>query len=98
VDYNPHLSGEPAAAGDKGGPATIESPEKVENIPWQTRAAVPTAAESALADALQAIFAAEIYELPQVVEALNRRGVAAPSGASAWTEENFRAELARLGT
>jgi hypothetical protein len=97
VDYNPGLTRNRGAGDDKGGPATIELPDKIENISWQTRAAVPTEREQALADALQAIFAAEIYELPAIVEQLNKRKLAAPDGAPAWTEENFRAEVARLG-
>ena len=97
VDYNPGLARKRGTGDDKGGPATIERPDKVDNIPWQTRAAVPTEREKALADALQAIFAAEIYELPAIIEQLNKRKLAAPDGAPAWTEENFRAEFARLG-
>lgn len=97
VDYNPGLSRRRGTGADKGGPATIEIPDKVENIPWQTRAALPTEREQALADALQAIFAAEVCELPAIVEQLNKRRLAAPDGAPAWTEENFRAEFARLG-
>ena len=97
ADFNPSLARLGTDQEPKGSPAGLEIPDKVENIAWQTRAASPTPAEDALADALQAIFNAEVYELPQVVEGLNARGVKPPSGAPRWTEEIFRSELARLG-
>jgi hypothetical protein len=94
-DHNPGLA---ATATDvKGTPATVELPDRVENLMWQTRPAPPSAAENALADALQAIFNDEIYELPRVLARLNETGVAPPAGAASWTEENFRAEMRRLG-
>jgi hypothetical protein len=92
-DYNPGLTPD---RNDKGGEAGIEHPDRVENIAWQTRAAPPTAAENAFADALQAIFAEDIYELPKIVERLNGV-VPPPGGAPRWTEAVLRAELARLG-
>ncbi|HUB97021.1 MAG TPA: recombinase-like helix-turn-helix domain-containing protein [Stellaceae bacterium] len=92
--FNPHLTPHPA---DKGSEAGIEHPDRVENIAWQTRAALPTPAENALADALQAIFADEIYDLPRIVERLQGR-VTPPGGASRWSEALLRAELARLGS
>jgi hypothetical protein len=95
LDYNPHLA--PAETTDnKGGPATIEDPAQVENVRWQTRPAPLTAHEDALADALQAIFADEIYALDRIVERLNALKIAPPGGAMVWSEENFRAEIARL--
>ena len=97
MDHNPHLASARRAHDDKGTDAGIERPDRVENIAWQTREAAPTAEESALADALQSIFAEEIYELPRVVERLNRLGVAAPAGAAHWTEDLFRAHLHQLG-
>lgn len=95
-DYNPNLVARRGPNANKGGPATIELPDRVENIAWQTRPAPPSAAENALADALQEIFAAEIYALAQIIERLNAGGIAAPEGQAHWTEANFRAELARL--
>jgi hypothetical protein len=92
-DHNPHLTPRPS---DKGNEAGIELPERVENIPWQTRAAPPTAAENALADALQAIFADEIYDLALIADRLRDR-VPPPHGAPRWSESVLRAELARLG-
>jgi hypothetical protein len=97
MDHNPHLARKRQANDDKGTEAGIEIPDRVQNIPWQTRAAEPTPAESAFTDALQTIFADEVYDLPEIVVRLNRMGVAAPDGASTWTEAAFRAELARLG-
>ena len=97
MDYNPHLARPRQANDDKGTEAAIEQPDRVQNIPWQTRPALPTAAENAFGDALQAIFAEEIYALPEIIARLDRAGIAPPEGARAWTEALFRAELARLG-
>jgi hypothetical protein len=92
-DHNPALTPDPR---DKGSEAGIEHPGGAQNIAWQTRAAPPTAAETALADALQAIFAEEIYELPGIVARLN--GVLPPpAGSPRWTEALLAAELSRLG-
>lgn len=52
--------------------------------------------ENRLGDALEAIFDAGVKDLPEIVAGLNRTGVKAPGG-QAWTEEIFRAEMARLG-
>jgi hypothetical protein len=92
-DYNPGLTPD---RNDKGSEAGIEHPDRVENIAWQTRAAPPTAAEDAFADALQAIFAEDIFDLAKIVERLNDL-VPPPAGAARWTEAAVRAELARLG-
>ena len=95
VDFNPQLA--PSEAHDnKGGPQTIEKPAQVENFRWQTRPAPLTAYENALADALQAIFAKEIYGLREIVVELNAMKLPAPAGAAHWTDESFRAEMARL--
>ncbi|MEM9685125.1 MAG: recombinase-like helix-turn-helix domain-containing protein [Pseudomonadota bacterium] len=52
--------------------------------------------ENRLGDALEALFEAGVKELPDIVAGLNRSGVKPPSDAT-WTEEIFRAEMARLG-
>jgi len=83
-------------AGTKGDAASIERADEVQNIRWQTRGAPLSEYENALADALQAIFGEEIYDLPAIVRRLNERGPKPPKGA-AWTEELFTAEMARLG-
>ena len=93
TNHNPGLTPDRR---DKGSEAGIEHPDRVENIAWQTRAAPPTVAENALADALQAIFADEIYELPRIAERLDGL-VKPPAGAPRWTEALVRAELKRLG-
>ena len=80
----------------KGDESSLERVHDVANVRWQTRAAPPTAYENALGDALQAIFAEEIYDLPDVVRRLNERGVRSPDGAP-WTDSAFTAEMARLG-
>ncbi len=92
-DHNPGLAPDLT---DKGTEAGIEHPDRVENISWQTRAAPPTAEEDRLADALQAIFGKEIYDLPRIVEMLDGI-VPPPAGSPRWTEAVLRAELARLG-
>lgn len=95
--YNVALKDWPGSSrGTKGDEASIEHPDKARNISWQTRAAPPTAYENALGDALQAIFAEEIYDLAGIVRRLNERGVTGPDGA-AWTEASFTSEMARLG-
>ncbi len=97
MDHNPHLAPARYANDDKGSEAGIERPDAVVNVAWQTRAAPPTAYEQALADALQAIFAEEIDDLPRIIARLDANGVTPPAGAARWTEASFRAELARLG-
>jgi len=96
LEHNPLLAARSAADGNKGGPATIEDPAHVENMRWQTRSAPLSAAEDALANALQTIFAEEVYDLGGIVERLNRLKLAPPAGAAQWTEASFRAEMARL--
>jgi len=95
-DYNPQLAAIRESEGRKGGETTIEDPNHVENLRWQTRPAPLTPEENALADALQTIFAEGIYELEGIVERLDRMNIAPPVGAAAWTEQSFRAELRRL--
>ncbi|MBT3992304.1 MAG: hypothetical protein HON14_12860 [Rhodospirillaceae bacterium] len=97
LDYNPHLKPwsrtEPNQVAGKG---TIEKPDEVENIIYQTRATPPTEYEDRLGEALSEIFEADADELPEVVAKLNDMGVQAPYG-EAWTEESFQAEMKRLG-
>lgn len=52
--------------------------------------------ENRLGDALEAAFAAGAVELPAIVAALNAAGAVARDGRP-WTEDSFRAEMARLG-
>ncbi len=95
-DYNPRLAAADESEARKGGEATIEDPGRVENLRWQTRPAPRTSEESALADALETIFAAEVYELDGIVERLNRMKIAPPAGAPVWSEASFRTEMRQL--
>jgi hypothetical protein len=95
-DYNSQLAATGGSNVGKGSPATIEDPNHVENLRWQTRPGPLTASENALADALQTIFAGEVFELDGIVEQLNQMKIAPPADASAWTEENFRIEIRRV--
>jgi len=67
-----------------------------ELIVWQTRPAMPTEYEEMLASALEQIFSQRTYELPEIVEALNRDGIRTPGG-EAWTEANFQSTFRELG-
>lgn len=93
MDYNPWLAEQRS---NKGDPTTIERPEAPELLRWQTRSRVPSEYEDRLADALTAIFADEVYELPEIVEALNAAGMADPDGAP-WTVESFPLAMKQLG-
>jgi hypothetical protein len=88
MEHNPFLR--PGAAGARGGV------EKLENVPWQHRAQPPSEFENRLGDALEAIFASGVEELPRLIEELNKRGVHDHGGAP-WTEASFQAEMQRLG-
>lgn len=65
--------------------------------PWQSRTEPPSAYENRLGDALEALFAEGVHELPDLVAALNKRGVAAPEGGE-WTEAGFADAMKRLGS
>ena len=96
--HNPALSPTKRGVGDrnKGGEDTLEIPGRVTNLRWQTRAKPPTDHENALADALQDMFAREIYELPEIVAGLNEAGIPAPDGEP-WTPDSFEAAMRDLG-
>lgn len=70
--------------------------DETRNVVWQTRAADPTPHENAMGEALEKIFAAEIYDLPGIVAKLNEMGLTTEDGA-AWTEDSFQADIKRLG-
>lgn len=56
-----------------------------------------TAAEAALAEALEEIFASGQHALPEVVGLLQKKGVRRPSGATeAWTVGVLEQELAKI--
>jgi hypothetical protein len=97
MDHNPLLKPwirpKPDDAAGKG---SIERPDAVANIVWQTRAAPPSEYENRLGDALVECFAAGIEEPGALVARLNEIGVQAPDG-TAWTVASFEREMARLG-
>ncbi len=97
MDHNPLLKpGIQPGLDDAARKGSIERPEAVVNIVWQTRAAPPTDYETRLGDALVECFAAGIEEIEPLVARLNAMGVAAPDGAP-WTAARFEREMARLG-
>jgi hypothetical protein len=65
--------------------------------PTQTRLGALSDYEKALGDALERILAAGTHDLPGIVTALNQSGAPKPSTGGTWTENAFRAEMARLG-
>lgn len=65
--------------------------------PHQTRTRPPTSYEEVLADELETIYGRGVHNLSGVVAALNETGVR-PAGGAEWTEDEFRAELARLAS
>ena len=97
-DHNPALSPPDHGVGDrnKGGEDTLELPGRTANLRWQTREKPPTDYENALADALQDMFAREIYELPEIVAGLNDVGIPALDGEP-WTPESFKAAMREMG-
>ena len=96
-DLNPYLEAYLNPRPSQGaGAGHIFATAERDLIQWQTRPAVPSEYESTLADALEQIFAQRVYDLPEIVSALNREGVRTPSG-EAWTERNFQDTLRELG-
>lgn len=96
-DYNPYIEAyRDQRRNTNAGSGQIFGRSERDLIVWQTRPAVPSEYEFGLALALEQIFAQRIYELPDIVAALNRDGVRTPDDA-AWTEENFQAVFRELG-
>ena len=97
MDYNPNLKLRQLPEADNvAGKGKIEHPEEMVNIVHQTRAASPTDYENELGQALEEIFSDNVIELEKIISRLNEIGVQPHSG-TVWTEENFRAEMKRLG-
>lgn len=65
--------------------------------PHQTRPPAWPRETTALADELEAVFAAGANELPAVVTALNARGATRAPDGEPWTESALRQRLAELG-
>jgi len=96
-DFNPYLEAFQNARPNKvGGGGHIFAGADRDLIVWQTRAAVPTDYEQTLGDALEQIFSQKVYDLPEVVAALNREGIRTPAGET-WTERNFEQTFQQLG-
>lgn len=64
--------------------------------PSQSRQHPPTPYETKLAGAIEEIFGAGAHDLSALLAGLNGNGLTAPDGQP-WTEENFAAEMRRLG-
>ncbi|MGK5113378.1 MULTISPECIES: recombinase-like helix-turn-helix domain-containing protein [unclassified Geodermatophilus] len=52
--------------------------------------------EQKLSGAIMEVFGRGVHDLPGLIEGLNGLGLNAPDGSS-WNEDNFRAEMRRLG-
>jgi hypothetical protein len=96
-DFNPYLEAyrHPRRSPNAGSGQIFQKSER-DLITWQTRPAAPTDYELGLASALEQIFAQRIYELPEIVAALNRDGVRSPDDQP-WSEQNFQAAFRELG-
>lgn len=95
MEFNPYLAGAAnAGEANKGGLDSIEHPTTASNIPWQTRPALLTVFEDALATTLQDIFRDGIEDLPTLVSRLNASTVKHPEGN--WTEANYQSLMAQL--
>lgn len=64
--------------------------------PHQARKRPPTSYEDLLGDALERAFGLGIYELPSLIEYLNKTGPVSPSG-NPWSEESYQTEIKTLG-
>jgi hypothetical protein len=97
MDHNPHLkSWEVPTPNKVAGKGSVEVPADIENIVWQTRAAPPSAYEIVLGDAIETAFGEGHYDIEHLVNRINDLGVLSPEGTP-WTEDRFKAEMARLG-
>ena len=96
-DFNPYLEAYQNAHPNKvAGAGQIFAGADRDLIVWQTRPAVPSEYEQTLTDALEQIFSQKIYDLPEIVTALNREGILTPAG-EIWTERNFEQTFQQLG-
>ncbi len=96
-ELNPYLEAYRHRRPNQGaGAGQIFATAERDLIMWQTRPAAPSEYERTLADALEQIFSERVYELAEIVAALNREGVRTPAG-EAWTERNFQDTLRELG-
>ena len=75
-------------------PEESRLPEPYMN-PHQARRRTPTDYENMLGDALEAAFAAGVWELDALVARLNADGIRTPDGRE-WTVENFQSTVKGL--
>ena len=64
--------------------------------PHQARQRPPTLFEDLLGDAIERAFASGVHTLPELVAHLNAGSSSCDNGEP-WTEQNFKALMARLG-
>lgn len=97
ADFNPYLEAyrNPRRSANAGSGQIFQKSER-DLITWQTRPALPTDYELSLSSALEQIFAQRIYDLPEIVAALNRDGLRTPDDQP-WTEANFQSAFRDLG-
>ncbi|MBI3373669.1 MAG: hypothetical protein HY017_18245 [Betaproteobacteria bacterium] len=96
-DFNPYLDDYRNARPNRvAGAGQIFATAERDLIVWQTRPAAPGEYERTLADALEQIFSQRLYELAEIIAALNNEGVRTPAGET-WTERNFQDSFRELG-
>jgi len=95
TEWNENLTPWKAPApSNQGGVGAIETYDHIENMIWQTRSAPATEYENRLGDALEQVLA-NTHKLDEIVAGLTELGIRAPDGEP-FTEESFKAELAKL--
>lgn len=80
---------------EKSQPAASEAPDRYLQ-PRQAQQRPPTSYESLLGDAIERAFGAGIYDLPGLVEDLNRQGSTTPDNQP-WTETNYAEVMKEMG-
>jgi hypothetical protein len=80
----------------RAGIGGYETYEVIDNVPWQSRARVPTAYENALAGALESAYLDGAKTLDDLAARLNASNVLRSDG-QAWTAGLLAAELETLG-
>lgn len=81
---------------DRAGAGGYETYDVISNVPWQSRARVPTAYENALAAALERAYLDGAADLDSLATHLNAANVRRNDG-QAWTAGLLAAELEILG-
>lgn len=83
-------------ADGRAGHGGFERYDVIANVPWQSRARVPTAYEDRLAAGLEAAFTGGAADLATLADSLNTQGILRNDGQP-WTESLLAAELDILG-